>query len=171
MKDLTLKGTWKFHTNLVGKIGDESERWDKARKKDLTVNSPEEDKDLVLASKTDGDKCKQSSDRMRLSKSSISESERLQRKLKFKEKGRVEPRIEDIRIFLSVTTPNNLGYWNLKGWSPHHKSSQKRILSPSPTTNRVYLEKSWKTCAITFQGQRCDHLTKKLTSQPLECVP
>ena len=76
----------------------------------MTVNSPEEDKDQDLASETDGDKCKQSSDRMRLSKSSILESERLQRKLKFQEKGRVEPRIEDIRIFLSVTTPNNLGY-------------------------------------------------------------
>ena len=118
------------------------EKWDKARKKDLTVKSPEEDKDQDLAYETDGDKCKQSSDRMRLSKSSILESEMLRRKLKFQEKGRTEPRIEDIRIFLSVTTLNSLGYWDLKGWSPHHKSSQKQIFSPSPTTNRVYFEKS-----------------------------
>ena len=57
--------------NLVGKTG-EPENWDKARKKDLTVKSPEEDKDQDFTSKTDGDKCKQSSDRMRHSKSSIS---------------------------------------------------------------------------------------------------
>ena len=58
-KDLTLKETWEFHTNLVGKLGDKSERWDKVRKKDLTVNNPEEDKDQDLTSETDGDKCKQ----------------------------------------------------------------------------------------------------------------
>ena len=57
--------------NLVGKTG-EPENWDKARKKDLTVKSPEEDKDQDFTSETDGDKCKQSSDRMRHSKSSIS---------------------------------------------------------------------------------------------------
>ena len=57
--------------NLVGKTG-EPENWDKARKKDLTVKIPEEDKDQDFTSETDGDKCKQSSDRMRHSKSSIS---------------------------------------------------------------------------------------------------
>ena len=90
---------------------------------------------------------------MRPPKSSISESERLQRKLKFQEKGQVEPRIEEIGIFLSMTTLNSLGYCTPKGWSPHHKSSQNRILSPSPTTNRVNLENSWETCAIAFQLQ------------------
>ena len=50
---------------------------DKARKKDLTIKSPEEEKDQDLAYDTNGDKCKQSSDRMRHCKSSISESERL----------------------------------------------------------------------------------------------
>ena len=70
------------------KTGEESEKWDKARKKDLTVNSSEKDKDQDLASEIDGDKCKQSSDRMRLFKSSMLESERLRRKLKFQEKGR-----------------------------------------------------------------------------------
>ena len=100
--------------------------------KNLTINNPKEDKDQDLASKTDGDKRKQSSEHMRLSKSSISESERLRRKLKFQEKGRANPRIEDMGI----------GYWKLKGRSPHHKSSQKRILFSSPTTNRVYSEKS-----------------------------
>ena len=106
------------------------------------MNNPEENKDHDLASETEVDICIQSRDRIRRSKSSISESEMLRRKLKFQEKRRAEPRIEDIRIFLSVTTLNSLGYWNPKGWSPHYKSSQKRILSPSPTTNRVYLEKS-----------------------------
>ena len=48
---------------------------------------------------------------MRPSKSSISELERLRRKLKFQEKGRVESRIEEIEIFLSETTINSLGYW------------------------------------------------------------
>ena len=47
---------------------------------------------------------------MKPSKSSILESERLRQKLKFQEKGRVEPTIEKIGIFLSKTTLNNLGY-------------------------------------------------------------
>ena len=81
---------------MVGKTGREPEHWDKARKKDLTVKSPEEDKDQDLASGTENDTCRHSSDRMRPSKSSISKSERLQRKLKFQEKGWVEPRIEEI---------------------------------------------------------------------------
>ena len=56
-------------------------------KKNLTVNNPEEDKDLDLAFEADGDKCKQAIEDMRFSNSSISESERLQQKLKFQEKG------------------------------------------------------------------------------------
>ena len=170
-KDFTLKGTWEFQTNLEGKIGGDQENWDKARKKYLTERSPEEDKSQDLASESEGNRCKPSSDRMRPSKSSISESERLQWKLKFQEKGRVEPRIEEIGIFLSKTTLNSLGYLDPKDWSPHHKSSQNRIPSPFPTTNRVNMENSWKTHAIAFQGQQCDHLTKVLASQPLECDP
>ena len=77
------------------------------------------DKGQDLASETEGDRCKPSSDRMRSSKSSILESESLRRKLKFQEKGLVELRIEEIRIFLSETTLNSLGYWDPKGWSPH----------------------------------------------------
>ena len=91
-----MKGTWDFQTNLVGKTGGEPEHWDKARKKDLTVKSPEKDKDQDLTSGTENDKCRQSSDRMRPSKSSISASDRLRQKLKFHEKGRVDPRIEEI---------------------------------------------------------------------------
>ena len=72
--------------NLVGNTGGEPENWDKARKKDLTEKSPEEDKDQDLASETKGDRCKPSSDRIRPSKSPISESERLRQKLKFQEK-------------------------------------------------------------------------------------
>ena len=76
-KDLTLKGTWEFHTNLVEKSGDKSGVWDKAIKKDLTVNDPEEDKFQDLASETEVDRCIQSRDRMRHSRSSISKSDRL----------------------------------------------------------------------------------------------
>ena len=67
---MTLKKTWEFQTNLVGKNEEEPENWDKARKKDLNVKSPEEDKDQDLVSETDDDKCKQSSDCMRHSKTS-----------------------------------------------------------------------------------------------------
>ena len=119
---------------MVGKTGGEPENWDKARKKYLTVKSPEEDKDQDLAYETEGERCKSSSDRIRPSKSSISKSERLL-ELKFQEKGRVEPRIQEIGIFVSETTLNSLGYWDLKGWSPHQKSSHNRILCPSLTTN------------------------------------
>ena len=104
--------------NLVGKTGRKPENWNKARKKDLTEKSPEKDKDQDFASETKGDRCKSSSDCMRPSKSSTSKSKRLYRKLKFQEKGRVESRIEEIRIFLSETTLNNPGYWDPKGWSP-----------------------------------------------------
>ena len=88
----------------MGKNGDESDIWDKAVKKDLTVNIPEDNKDQDLASEAEVDKFIQSRECMRRSSSSISESVRLRWKLKFHEKGRVEPRIEDIGIFLSITT-------------------------------------------------------------------
>ena len=78
------------------------------------MNNLKEDKDHDLASEAEVDICIQSRDRMRCSRSFISESERLRRKLKFHEKGRTESRIEDIGIFLSVTTLNSLGYWTLK---------------------------------------------------------
>ena len=81
----------------------------------MTVKSPEEDKDQDLAFEIEDDKCKQSIDRMKPSKSSISELDRLRQKLKFQDKGRVDRRIEEIRIFLSVTTLNSLGYWDPKG--------------------------------------------------------
>ena len=69
--------------NLEGKTWGDPENWDKARKKDLTEKSPEEDKGQNLASETKGDKCDPSRDRMRPSKSSISKSDRLRRKFKF----------------------------------------------------------------------------------------
>ena len=53
-KDLTLKGTWDFQMKLARKAGDESERWDKTKKKDLTVNNPEEDRNQAFASGTGG---------------------------------------------------------------------------------------------------------------------
>ena len=78
------------------------------------MNNPEEDKDHDLASEAKVDICIQSRDCMRRSRFSISESERLRRKLKFYEKGRSKSRIEDIVIFFSVITLNSLGYWTLK---------------------------------------------------------
>ena len=78
------------------------------------MNNPEENKDHDLASEAEVDICIQSRDHMRHSRSSISESERLRRKVKFHEKERSEPRIEDIGILLFVTTLNSLGYWTLK---------------------------------------------------------
>ena len=100
----------------------------------MTVKNPEGDKDQDLISGTKGDMCRRSRDCIRPSKSFISESERFQQKLKFQENGRVDPRIEEIEVFVSVTTLSSLGYWIPKGWSPHHKSSQNRILSPLPQT-------------------------------------
>ena len=71
----------------MGKNGYESGIWDKAVKKDLTVNNPEDNKDQDLASEAEVDKCIQSRERMRRSRSSISELDRLRQKLKFHEKG------------------------------------------------------------------------------------
>ena len=90
------------------------------------MKSPEGDKDQNFIFGTEGDMCRRSRDCIRPSKSFISESERFQQKLKFQE-GRVDPRIEEIGVFVSVTTLSSLGYWTPKGWSPHHKSSQNRI--------------------------------------------
>ena len=56
----------------MGKKGDESGIWDKAVKKDLTVNNPEDNKDQDLASKAEVDKFIQSIERMRRSRSPIS---------------------------------------------------------------------------------------------------
>ena len=61
----------------MGKKGDESSIWDKAVKKDLTVNNPEDNKDQDLAFEAEVDRFIQSRERMRHSRSSISESVRL----------------------------------------------------------------------------------------------
>ena len=114
-KGLDFEGDLRIPDKLVGKTGGDSKYWDKARKKDLTVKRPEGDKDQDLLSGTEGDMCRRSRDRIMPSKSSISESERFRRKLKFQEKGRVYPRIDEIGAFLSVTTLSNLGYWTPKG--------------------------------------------------------
>ena len=79
------------------------------------MKNPEGDKDQDLISGTERDMCRRLRDRIRPSKSSISESERFRRKLKFQENGRVDPRIEEIGVFLSVTTLSSLGYWTPKG--------------------------------------------------------
>ena len=51
----------------MGKNGDESGIWDKAVKKDLTINNPEDNKDQDLASEAEVDKFIQSRARMRCS--------------------------------------------------------------------------------------------------------
>ena len=96
----------------MGKTGDESGIWNMVIRKDLIVNNPEDNKDQDLASEAEADKFIQSRERMRRSRSSISESVRLRRKLKFHEKGRAELRIEDMRIFLSITTLNSEEFLN-----------------------------------------------------------
>ena len=68
------------------------------------MKRPEGDMDQDLLSGTEGDMCRRSRDRMRLSKSSISESVRFRRKLKFQEKGREYPRIDD--PFFSFFSPS-----------------------------------------------------------------
>ena len=80
----------------------------------MTVKNPEGDKDQDLIFGIEGDICRRSRDRMRPSKSSILESERFWRKLKFQENGRVDPRIEEIGVFLFVTILSSLGYWTPK---------------------------------------------------------
>ena len=71
----------------MGKNGNESDIWDKVVKKDLIVNNPEDNKDQDLTSEAEVDKCIQSRERMRRSRSSISELDRLRQKLKFHRKG------------------------------------------------------------------------------------
>ena len=74
----------------------------------MTINNPKEDKNHALAFETDGVKCKQARENMGFSSSSISESERLRRKLKFQEKGKVNPRIKEMGRFLTMTILNSL---------------------------------------------------------------
>ena len=53
---LTFEGAFDFHKNLVGRNNIRFEKFDKAKRKDLTVNKPNEDKDQVLESTIEGEK-------------------------------------------------------------------------------------------------------------------
>ena len=72
-----------------------------------------------------------------LSRSSISIFVRLQRKVRSQNNEMLLPRIVEIEQFLKVVTLKRLENCKHKGWSPHHKFSQKRILDPPPATKRV----------------------------------
>ena len=54
---LTFEGAFELHKNLArrNKIG--FEKFDKAKKKDLTENKLDEDKDQAIESATEGEKC------------------------------------------------------------------------------------------------------------------
>ena len=54
---LTFEGAFEFHKNLArrNKIG--FEKFDKAKKKDLTENKLDEDKDQAIESAIEGEKC------------------------------------------------------------------------------------------------------------------
>ena len=54
---LTFEGAFDFHKNLVGRNNIGFEKFDKAKRKDLTVNKPDEDKDQVLEFSMEGEKC------------------------------------------------------------------------------------------------------------------
>ena len=52
---LTFEGTFELHKNLAGRNKIGLETFDKAKKKDFTVNKPDEDKDQALESAREGD--------------------------------------------------------------------------------------------------------------------
>lgn len=57
----------------------------------------------------------------------------------------------------------DLGIENPKVYPPTISLPKKRILAPSPTTNQVYLVKSWKTFATKYLDGLKKHKFKKLT--------
>ena len=54
---LTFEGTFDLHKKLVGRNKTGFEKFDKPKKKYLTKNKPDEDKDQTLESATEGEKC------------------------------------------------------------------------------------------------------------------
>ena len=81
---LTFEGTFELHKNLVerNKIGFET--FDKTKKKDFTVNKPDEDKDHALESAREGEKRTVLREDINLWRRSISESVRLDENLNSK---------------------------------------------------------------------------------------
>ena len=77
---------------------------DTAKKKDLTMYKPEEDKDQACESTAKGDKCTKLREDMSLSRSSISISMRIGQKLKFQENGKELPRTTEIVWFFTKIT-------------------------------------------------------------------
>ena len=56
-KVFTFEGAFNFHKNLARKNKIRFENFDKAKKKDLTKNKSDEDKDQALEFATEGEKC------------------------------------------------------------------------------------------------------------------
>ena len=77
---------------------------DKAMKKDFTKNKAKKDRDQALEFAVEKDKYIKVSEDMNLSRSSISELVRLQKKLKFQEDRWVLLRMIEIMRFLMETT-------------------------------------------------------------------
>ena len=54
---LTFEGAFDLYKKLIKRNKIRFEKFDKAKKKDLTKNKPDEDKDQTLESATEGEKC------------------------------------------------------------------------------------------------------------------
>ena len=110
----------------------EQPRLDRAERNDITINIFEEDTNRPLILRTNGLKDTQKGKEMSLSGSSISTSVRLWRKLRFHEKEREEPRINETGAFPTVTT---LKKWKLRSKRlMHHTSLTKnKSLPHSPS--------------------------------------
>ena len=54
---LTSEGAFDLHKNLAGRNKTKFKKFDKAKKKNLTVNKPDKDKDQALESVAEGEKC------------------------------------------------------------------------------------------------------------------
>ena len=83
---------------------------DKAKKKDLTINTHVDDKDQPLESAVKGDRCTEPRERKSLWNCSIFVSIRLRRKFRFKVEGGEEPRIIEMVKFIEGMTLYRSGY-------------------------------------------------------------
>ena len=127
---LTFEGAFDLHKNLVIMNKTWFEKSDKGKKKNLTVNKPNEDKDQALESTTKGEKCTELREDMSLWKSSIFVSVRLWPKLKFQESGYELPRTTEMVRFSHKQLYKDQGIESTKvgypsidlpknGFSPH----------------------------------------------------
>ena len=94
-KTLTLDETFDFQIKLVGWKGIEYDNLDELRKKDFTENELEEVNAQACASGIDMDKCTRVREVSNPSRSLISKSIRLRRKIRFQERGGIATNIQN----------------------------------------------------------------------------